>query len=124
MTSMIVRSRTVRLMLTMTGLLGLAACQPSYQQDYDPQQGYPQQGYNQQQQPYYPRGYYQQQPAAPQQGYYPQQLRWSPLVGQFDGLVKLGPGCCQAANLVVSSAPYASSGVCPPSPLWGRPALK
>ena len=83
MTSMIVRSRTVRLMLTMTGLLGLAACQPSYQQDYDPQQGYPQQGYNQQQQPYYPRGYYQQQPAAPQQGYYPQQQPYYPRGGYY-----------------------------------------
>ena len=50
-------------------------------------------------------------------------VRWPPTVGQFDGLVKLGPGCFQAANLVASSAPYTSSGVCPPSPLWGRPAL-
>ena len=31
-------------------------------------------------------------------------LRWSPSVGQFDGLVKLGPGCRQAANLIVSLA--------------------
>jgi hypothetical protein len=50
-------------------------------------------------------------------------LRWSPAVGQFDGLDKLGPGCPQAANLVMSPAPYASSGVRPPSPLWGRLAL-
>ena len=50
-------------------------------------------------------------------------LRWPPTVGQFDGLDKLGPGCRQAANLIISPTPYASSGVCPPSPLWGRPAL-
>jgi hypothetical protein len=29
-------------------------------------------------------------------------VRWSPTVGQFDGLVKLGPGCRQAANLIMS----------------------
>jgi hypothetical protein len=32
-------------------------------------------------------------------------LRWSPTVGQFDGLVKLGPGCCQAANLIMLPTP-------------------
>jgi len=38
-------------------------------------------------------------------------LRWTHPVGQFDGLVKLGPGYCQAANLINSPTPYASSGV-------------
>jgi hypothetical protein len=33
------------------------------------------------------------------------QLRWSSTVGQFDGLVKLGPGCCQAANLIMLPTP-------------------
>jgi hypothetical protein len=32
-------------------------------------------------------------------------VRWSPTVGQFDGLVKLGPGCCQAANLIMLPTP-------------------
>ena len=50
-------------------------------------------------------------------------LRWSPSVGQFDGSDKLGPGFRQAANLVASSAPYASSGVCPARAVCGRPAL-
>lgn len=39
------------------------------------------------------------------------------------GLDKLGPGCCQAANLSISSARYASSGVRPSKVLCGRPAL-
>lgn len=50
-------------------------------------------------------------------------LRWSRSVGQFDGLVKLGPGYRQAANLINSPIPYASSGVWPPSPEWGLLAL-
>jgi len=50
-------------------------------------------------------------------------LRWSLSVGQCDGLDKLGPGSRQAATLVISSAPYASSGVWPARALWGRPAL-
>jgi hypothetical protein len=50
-------------------------------------------------------------------------LRWSLEFGQFAGLVKLGPGCRQAANRIMSLTPYASSGVRPPSPLWGRSAL-
>jgi hypothetical protein len=54
---------------------------------------------------------------------YLDEVRWPPSVGQFDGLDKLGPGSCQAANLVISSAPDASSGVCPARALWGRPAL-
>jgi hypothetical protein len=33
------------------------------------------------------------------------EVRWSPTVGQFDGLVKLGPGCCQAANLIMLPTP-------------------
>ena len=44
---------------------------------------------------------------------FPRRLRWSRPVGQFGGRVKLGPGCCQAANLSVIPAPYASSGVRP-----------
>jgi monovalent cation:H+ antiporter-2, CPA2 family len=40
-------------------------------------------------------------------------MRWTRLVGQFGGLVKLGSGCCQAASLSVSLTPYASSGVRP-----------
>jgi len=40
-------------------------------------------------------------------------LRWSRLVGQFGGRVKLGSGCCQAASLSITLAPYASSGVRP-----------
>jgi hypothetical protein len=50
-------------------------------------------------------------------------LRWSPSAGQFGGLDKLDPGCRQAANRVISSAPYASFGVCPAKALCGRPAL-
>ncbi len=50
-------------------------------------------------------------------------LRWSPSVGQLGGLGKLGPGFRQAANLVTASAPYASSGVLPSRPEWGRLAL-
>jgi hypothetical protein len=41
------------------------------------------------------------------------QVRWTRLVGQFGGLDKLGSGCRQAANLSVSMARYASSGVRP-----------
>jgi len=41
------------------------------------------------------------------------ELRWSRLVGQFGGRVKLGSGCCQAASLSITLAPYASSGVRP-----------
>jgi hypothetical protein len=50
-------------------------------------------------------------------------MRWSPSAGQFGGLDKLDPGCRQAANRVISSAPYASFGVCPAKALCGRPAL-
>jgi len=38
-------------------------------------------------------------------------LRWSRIVGQFDGPVKLGSGCRQAANFSMPEAQYASSGV-------------
>jgi hypothetical protein len=51
------------------------------------------------------------------------EVRWTRLVGQFGGLDKLGSGCRQAANLSVSVAPYASSGVRPASVEWGRWAL-
>ncbi len=50
-------------------------------------------------------------------------LRWSPFVGQFDGLDKLGPWIYQAANLVICSAPYASLGACPAGALCGRSPL-
>jgi hypothetical protein len=50
-------------------------------------------------------------------------VSWPPIFGQFAGLAKLGPGCCQAANRIVSLAPYASSGVCPPRAEWGLSAL-
>src|ERR1700731_4499543 len=50
-------------------------------------------------------------------------LRWTHSVGQFGGMDKLGSGCCQAANLSLSVAPYASSGVRPASVEWGRRAL-
>jgi hypothetical protein len=50
-------------------------------------------------------------------------LRWSPSVGQFGDLDKLGPGCRQAANFSTSPPPYASSGVCPANALWGRLVL-
>ena len=50
-------------------------------------------------------------------------LRWSRLVGQFAGRVKLGSGCRQAASLSTPSIPYASSGVCPPRAEWGRRVL-
>jgi fructose-bisphosphate aldolase, class I len=39
--------------------------------------------------------------------------RWSRLIGQFGGWDKLGSGCRQAANLSISTVPYASSGVHP-----------
>jgi hypothetical protein len=32
-------------------------------------------------------------------------LRWSPSVGHFDGLDKLGPGCRQTANFSTSFGP-------------------
>ena len=38
-------------------------------------------------------------------------------------LVKLGSGCCQAANLSLSVAPYASSGVRPSNVEWGLRSL-
>ncbi len=50
-------------------------------------------------------------------------LRWSRLIGQFGGRVKLGSGCRQAASLSVTPAPYASSGVRPPNVEWGRRVL-
>jgi hypothetical protein len=51
------------------------------------------------------------------------ELRWSPVVGQFGGGVKLGPGCRQAANLSSRPCPYASSGVRPARVEWGRRTL-
>jgi hypothetical protein len=42
---------------------------------------------------------------APHEVVGPDNVRWSPTVGQFDGLVKLGPGCCQAANLIMLPTP-------------------
>ncbi len=53
----------------------------------------------------------------------PAHLRWSPSVGQFDGLDRLGSGFRQAANLSIRFAPYASSGVCPAKELCGRRVL-
>ena len=50
-------------------------------------------------------------------------LTWSPTIGQFGGLDKLGPGCRQAAIFSTSPSPYDSSGVCPANALWGRRAL-
>ena len=50
-------------------------------------------------------------------------VRWSPSVGQFGGLDKLGSGCRQAANFSVPVALYASSGVRPASIEWGRRVL-
>ena len=50
-------------------------------------------------------------------------LRWSRLIGQFDGRVKLGSGCRQAASLCATPSPYASSGVLPPNVEWGRRVL-
>jgi hypothetical protein len=50
-------------------------------------------------------------------------VRWSPSAGQIGGLDKLDPGFRQAANRVISTAPYASFGVCPAKALCGRPAL-
>jgi hypothetical protein len=49
--------------------------------------------------------------------------RWTPPVGQFGGLVKLGFGCRQAANLSIPDAQYASSGVRPASLECGRRVL-
>ena len=43
------------------------------------------------------------------------ELRWSPWLGQFGGLAKLGSDCCQAANVSVPVAQYASLGVRPAS---------
>src|SRR5690348_1998766 len=50
-------------------------------------------------------------------------MRWTRLVGQFGGWVKLGSGCYQAANFSVPVARYASSGVRPASAECGRRAL-
>jgi hypothetical protein len=50
-------------------------------------------------------------------------LKWSPSAGQFGGLDKLGSSFRQAANLSISPASYASSGVCPARALCGRAAL-
>ncbi len=50
-------------------------------------------------------------------------VRWPPSAGQLGGLGKLGSGFRQAANLVTSSTPYASSGGRPSRALCGRPAL-
>ena len=50
-------------------------------------------------------------------------MRWSRLVGQFGGWVKLGSDCYQAANFFVPVAQYASSGVRPASAECGRRAL-
>jgi glycosyl transferase family 87 len=50
-------------------------------------------------------------------------LRWSPIAGQFGGLVKLGSGCCHAASFVAPSVQYASSGVRPARVECGRRAL-
>jgi transposase len=50
-------------------------------------------------------------------------VRWTRLVGQFGGWVKLGSGCYQAANFSVPVAQYASSGVRPASAECGRRAL-
>ena len=47
--------------------------------------------------------------------YFVGSVRWTRPVGQFGGVAKLGSGCHQAANLSVSMARYASSGVCPAS---------
>jgi hypothetical protein len=61
--------------------------------------------------------------------------RWSPLFGQFGGLVELFPGVVHAASLLLAFAGaspgkgvgsivwYASSGVRPPRPECGRSAL-
>jgi hypothetical protein len=51
------------------------------------------------------------------------ELRWFRLIGQFGGWVKLGSGCCQAANFSVPVAQYASSGVRPANVECGRRAL-
>ena len=50
-------------------------------------------------------------------------VRWSPWLGQFGGLAKLGSDCCQAANVSVPVAQYASLGVRPASVECGRRAL-
>jgi transposase len=50
-------------------------------------------------------------------------VKWHPFAGQFGGFDKLGSGCCQAANLSISVAPYASSGVRPARVECGRRAL-
>ena len=50
-------------------------------------------------------------------------MRWSPWLGQFGALAKLGSDCCQAANVSVPVAQYASSGVRPASVECGRRAL-
>ena len=53
----------------------------------------------------------------------PGSVRWSPWLGQFGGLAKLGSDCCQAANVSVPVAQYASLGVRPASVECGRRAL-
>jgi hypothetical protein len=50
-------------------------------------------------------------------------VRWTPPVGQFGGLDKLGSGYRQAANFSAAGAQYASSGVPPASMECGRLAL-
>ena len=53
----------------------------------------------------------------------PGAMRWTPLVGQFGGLDKLGSGCRQAAKSSIPDAQYVSSGVRPASVECGRLAL-
>ena len=55
--------------------------------------------------------------------YSAEKLRWSPWLGQFGGLAKLGSGCRQAANFSVPISQYASSGVRPANVECGRRAL-
>ena len=50
-------------------------------------------------------------------------VRWTPPVGQFGGLDKLGSDCRQAANFSMPDAQYVSSGVRPSSVECGRRAL-
>ena len=51
------------------------------------------------------------------------ELRWTPPVGQFGGLDKLGSDCRQAANFSMPDAQYVSSGVRPSSVECGRRVL-
>ena len=49
--------------------------------------------------------------------------RWSPIVGQFGGLVKVEGVCCHAAASIAAAVgrpQYASSGVLPSRREWGR----